>query len=209
VQVLIHLIRHGETASNAERVFQTPDVPLNERGRRQAQRLARRLREAPIERVLASDFVRAEMTAREVAAARGVPLELTPLLHERNFGDLRGTAYAALGRDPFAADYAPPGGETWDAFHARVDRAWEEIVRLASSLRGELAVVTHGLVCASIVRRRAVLPEPLASGSDSPALRFHNASVTLLRGPDPWLVETLGCIRHLDAAEEGEAATSL
>jgi probable phosphoglycerate mutase len=208
--VLIHLIRHGETASNAARVFQTPDVPLNERGRRQAQRLARRLREAPIARVLASDFVRAEMTAREVAAARDVPLELTPLLHERNFGDLRGTAYAALGRDPFAADYAPPGGETWDAFHARVDRAWDEIVRLASSLRGELAVVTHGLVCAAIVQRRAVLPAELGAGSHaSPPLRFHNASLTLLRGPDPWLVETLGCIRHLDAAEEGEAATSL
>ena len=39
----ILLVRHGETDGNASRVLQRADVPLNERGMRQAERLARRL----------------------------------------------------------------------------------------------------------------------------------------------------------------------
>ena len=39
----ILLVRHGETDSNAARILQRTDVPLNERGMRQAERLARRL----------------------------------------------------------------------------------------------------------------------------------------------------------------------
>src|SRR5437667_456679 len=39
----IYLIRHGETDANAARVVQLPTVPLSERGRDQATRLAARL----------------------------------------------------------------------------------------------------------------------------------------------------------------------
>ena len=36
----IYLVRHGETASNAARVVQTPEVPLSPRGEDQARRLS-------------------------------------------------------------------------------------------------------------------------------------------------------------------------
>ena len=39
----ILIVRHGETDGNAARILQRPDVPLNERGMRQAEQLARRL----------------------------------------------------------------------------------------------------------------------------------------------------------------------
>jgi len=39
----ILLVRHGETAGNAARILQRPDIPLNERGIRQAAQLAERL----------------------------------------------------------------------------------------------------------------------------------------------------------------------
>ncbi len=52
----IFIVRHGETASNAARVVQTPETPLNERGLEQTQRLARRLAEAGIARILSSDL---------------------------------------------------------------------------------------------------------------------------------------------------------
>ena len=39
----ILLVRHGETDGNAARILQRPDVPLNERGMRQAEQLAQRL----------------------------------------------------------------------------------------------------------------------------------------------------------------------
>jgi broad specificity phosphatase PhoE len=36
----ILVVRHGETDGNAARILQRPDVPLNERGMRQAEELA-------------------------------------------------------------------------------------------------------------------------------------------------------------------------
>jgi len=38
----ILVVRHGETDGNAARILQRPDVPLNERGLRQAEQLAQR-----------------------------------------------------------------------------------------------------------------------------------------------------------------------
>lgn len=208
----IHLVRHGQTAGNATRVLQTPETPLDETGLRQAERLGRRLAGERVAGILASDLSRAEMTARAVARATGAGLTLTELLHERNFGDLRGTAYADLPSDPFAPDFAPPGGETWQAFHRRVDRAWDEVVRVAAATPGDLVVVTHGLVCASIVQRCVTLPAELAGAPESPALRFRNTSVTLLAGPEPsWVVTLLGCVAHLEdlAEAKGPAPTGL
>jgi broad specificity phosphatase PhoE len=51
----------------------------------------------------------------------------------RNLGDARGTPYAELPVDIFGPDYAPPGGETWGEFHARVDRAWARTLREAAA----------------------------------------------------------------------------
>ena len=105
---MIFLVRHGETAGNASRVIQFPETALSPRGIAQAERLAERLALQGVARILASDYARAQMTALPVQRATGVPLELVPGLRERNFGDLRGTAYADLEVDPFAPGYTPP-----------------------------------------------------------------------------------------------------
>ena len=154
----IFLIRHGETLGNAARIVQRPEIPLSPRGVAQAERLAQRLERAGIARMLASDLTRAVMTAEHLRQVTGLPIELDPLLQERNFGDVRGTPYADLGFDLFAPDYAPPGGETWEVFHSRVDRAWARVQEAAAATDGHLAVVTHGLVCRSLAARHLVLP---------------------------------------------------
>ena len=51
----IFVVRHGETPGNAARVVQTPETPLSARGALQAERLARRLADAGIGHILASD----------------------------------------------------------------------------------------------------------------------------------------------------------
>src|SRR5579884_1613792 len=116
----ILLVRHGETDGNARRILQRPEVPLNERGLRQAALLAERLSADGFVHILCSDLLRARMTAAPLAARSGFAVEEHPLLQERNFGDLRGMPYAALSEDPFAADFVPPNGEDWPTFHARV-----------------------------------------------------------------------------------------
>lgn len=191
----ILLIRHGETVGNASRIVQTPDSPLSPRGLAQAERLGTRLAGAGLARILTSDLPRAAVTAELVRRVTGVPVDTEPLLQERNFGDVRGTPYAELGVDLFAPDFAPPGGESWDVFHARVDRAWELVRALASSVPGPLAVVTHGLVCRSLVARHLTLP----AGTVVPA-RWENTSLTVVEGPGPWHVRLLNCIAHLDTA---------
>jgi probable phosphoglycerate mutase len=193
VPVTIFLIRHGETLGNATRVVQRPDMPLSPRGVAQAQRLARRLAAAGITRIVASDLARAAMTAEHLRDATGVAVQSEPLLQERNFGDLRGRSYDEIGFDIFAPEYAPPSGESWDVFHARVDRAWAIVQDLAAGAGGHLAVVTHGLVCRSLAARHLVLPR----GQEVPA-RWENTSVTEVDGRAPWRVRLLNCVTHLD-----------
>lgn len=189
----IFLVRHGETVGNAARVVQHPDSPLSPRGVAQAERLARRLAGARIAHIVSSDFARAASTAHALQRVLGVPLSFEPLLQERSFGDIRGTPYTDLGFDMFAPDYAPPNGETWDAFHRRVDVAWARVQALAAATAGSLAVVTHGLVCRSLAERHLVL----AAGVIVP-LKWENTSLTVCEGPAPWRVGLLNCVAHLD-----------
>lgn len=196
----IYLVRHGETASNAARVVQLPEVPLSERGREQAACIARRLAAAGVTRILASDLRRAAETAEEIAAQTGVPVEPEPLLRERDFGDVRGTPYAELGFDLFAPDFAPPRGETWEAFRQRVDAAWERVRRAAAETQGHLVAVTHGLVCRSIAERHLELPR----GSTVP-VAWANTALTIVERDPPFAVSLLHCIAHLD--EKAAAAS--
>jgi broad specificity phosphatase PhoE len=195
----ILLVRHGETDGNAARVLQRPDVPLNDRGLRQAEQLARRLSALGFARILCSDLLRARMTAAPLAARSGVAIEESPLLQERNFGDLRGMAYAALSEDPFGPDVRPPNGEDWSTFHARVADAFAFIVSRRRRVNGTLVVVTHGLVCRALVERHALLPEGMAVPE-----RFDNASITVIHEDAPHRVSLLNCTAHLMTSLEAD-----
>ena len=202
---MILLIRHGETALNAARVIQTPDTPLHARGIAQAERLARRLRELGVARILSSDLPRALMTAEPIAAAfAGVEIERTALLQERNFGDIRGTPYASIGRDIFARDYVPPGGESWDEFDARVRAAWALVVETARATEGNLAVVTHGLVCRSMADQLLGLP-----AGQPPPLRWGNTSLTLCSAEPPHSVTLLNCTAHLESEDDSSLPSGM
>jgi probable phosphoglycerate mutase len=198
--VRIYLIRHGETELNAARILQPPGTPLSERGLAQAERLAERLARAGLVRILVSDLRRAEMTAEVIGRRSGAPIARDPELAERNFGALRGRPYAELGLDPFAPGYEPPEGESWEVFHARVDRAFERMNAAARAAAGPIAVVTHGLVCHSLVSRRATL----APGLSLAGRGWRNTSLTVLeaRGAG-WAVTLLDDVSHLGEEDRG------
>jgi broad specificity phosphatase PhoE len=201
----IYLIRHGETPGNAGRVVQTADTPLSRRGLLQARRLAERLaaERTSIARILASDLVRAAMTAEPLREALDAPLEFEPLLQERNFGEIRGTPYAELEVDIFAAGFAPPGGETWKTFDARVDRAWRRVTAVARATPGHLAVVTHGLVCFSLATRHLALPP----GAE-PQRGFANTALTIAQAEPPHAVMLFNCTAHLEGEDAGGGSTT-
>jgi len=93
----------------------------------------------------------------------------------------------------FAPGYAPPNGETWEVFHARVDRAWALVRERVATVDEHLAVVTHGLVCRSLAARHLTLPD----GQAAPE-RWENTALTIIDERAPWRVRLLNCIAHLD-----------
>lgn len=191
--VSIILVRHGETALNAARVIQPADTPLSPRGLGQAEALARRLAGLSPAAILSSDLPRAAQTAQAVAQATGLRVDTTPLLHERNFGALRGQAYDSLGYDPIHDEKAPPEGESMAQFRERVAAAFARMLALRAALAGPLVVVSHGLVIRVLLERHLRLPE----GSEPPQ-RLANTSVTIFAPEAPWLASLVNCAAHLE-----------
>lgn len=148
----VYLIRHGETVWNAEMKFQGhKDVPLSDKGVKQARSLADRLQEQEIAAVYASDLGRAVQTARELALPRGLEINTMPALRELNFGDWEGLTFKEIKKshhsllqewwaNPLATRI--PGGECLSDLVARVTGAIKEII--AFNNNKQVAVVCHG-----------------------------------------------------------------
>ncbi len=202
VTMSILLIRHGETALNAARIVQHPETPLSKRGMSQARRLAERLAEFPIAAIVSSDYRRAHMTAEAIAAVTGLAIAIQESLRERNFGDARGVAHADLGVDLYAPDFHPRGGESWSMFHERVALAWEAVAERAASTEGDLVVVSHALVCRSLVENHLTLGENM----DATVPRWPNTALTVTEDRAPWRVSVLACGAHLDGHVADDSA---
>lgn len=207
----ILLIRHGETPGNRDRIIQFPDTPLSDRGLEQAAQLGQRMAPEPIGEIWVSDHTRAHQTAQAVERTTGAPLRIIEDLAERSLGALRGTPYSELDFDPFAPDYVPPEGESWEAFHARVDRVWTQIEahwldRFANRAEPtHFAVVTHGLVLRSLFERILLGEAGLAAhANEAGQVSIANTAVSIIE-PSPTAggalehrVELLACVAHLD-----------
>ena len=146
------LLRHGQTDFNRELRFQGHvDAPLNATGHAQANRLAGRLADEAIDFVVSSDLQRARDTAAPLLALRTLPNRLDPSWREQAFGTLEGLVVSEAQQQHPAlwnawtrhdADTAPPGGESYRAFHTRVLAALQTLAAAHSGAR--IAVFTHG-----------------------------------------------------------------
>ena len=160
------LIRHGETDWNQEGRWQgQADVPLNEAGRRQAERISELLEECPIEAVYSSDLQRACETARVLAAEKGLPLVVDERLREIHQGDWQGlkvseieASYGRLfkERNSDLLNVAPPGGETATLVKQRMLAAICDI--LAQHTGKTVAIFSHGFSLAVLRAHYLDLP---------------------------------------------------
>ncbi|HEX8612913.1 MAG TPA: histidine phosphatase family protein [Telluria sp.] len=189
----IILIRHGETAWNAERRLQGHiDIALNDEGLRQAAATADALVGERIDLVVSSDLQRAAQTADAVARTRAMALvhgavQRDPLLRERCFGGFEGLLYAEI-EQRFPAEFAawqareidapmPSGARAAETFRQFYQRAVSAIIKWGDAHPGRtLALVAHGgvLECAY----RAALGLSLETPRDFPVL---NASINRFR----------------------------
>jgi broad specificity phosphatase PhoE len=156
----IVLVRHGETAWNAERRYQSrTDLPLNERGEAQARTLAERLRGAPLDRAFCSPMVRTRQTIAAVMAAGHPSLEVIEdaRLREIDHGPFEGRTPAELLASPMADAYRrwhrderpefPEGTETQADASARICAFYADVAELA----GTTLVVSHGSILRLLV----------------------------------------------------------
>lgn len=157
------LVRHGETAWNAERRIQGQlDVPLSTTGHAQARAAANALAREDFSAIYSSDLARALHTAEASAHLLKLPIRKEVALRERHYGVLQTLTYAEFERchpNAYARFLAreeafalPGGGESLRRFADRVNRCLDEVV--SAHPGGQVLVFTHGGVL-DIVHRRA------------------------------------------------------
>ena len=138
MKATIWLARHGETPWAVEdRYNGWGDIPLTERGRDQARRLAARLRDAPLVAVYCSSLKRCVETATICAGPHGLVPIPRQAFEEVDYGEWDGMLrqeimdrypdlYAAWTADP--ATVLPPQGESGLCALARASLALRQIV---------------------------------------------------------------------------------
>jgi probable phosphoglycerate mutase len=100
---LIILVRHGQTDENVSgKISGQGPVPLNARGRQQAEATAEVLTDLGVSRILTSPVVRARQTADIVAERLQVGTENSQDLREVEYGDWEGKHFSAIRSHPVA-----------------------------------------------------------------------------------------------------------
>ena len=171
-------IRHGETAWTRERRFSgARDIPLTERGLRQAEAVAQALTGERISAIYASPLERARGCAEIIARPHGLPVRVEPAFREMAFGEWEGLTRHELetGSAPMMQTWrttperaTPPGGERLTDVAARVGKALQQV--RDSHPEGAVVLVSHAIVLRLLVLDALGLgPERLWSLDASPA----------------------------------------
>jgi broad specificity phosphatase PhoE len=180
----LHLVRHGESAWNAQGRLQgqVMAVPLTELGRRQAAALAEQVAAlGGVGTVLSSDQARAWQTAVMIGERLGIRPRATPLLRERALGGLAGQQVAEP--DPRRPDAE---GEPLAELVARAGSVRQLLAEVAGAAEdcgaGDIVVVTHGTFLAVLL---AVLDDQPLEQMRWPARIPHAQLLTRRMSRDP------------------------
>lgn len=183
----IYLLRHGEVSYFDERGQPYPQdsVPLNPRGKAQANAAAEALREAPIDRIIHTGMPRTRETAEIVARYHPASIQVCEALREITPGPFarapQGPAFESYFTRAFSSgvtrDACFLSGETFGQFQDRVLPAFRDIV-LSQGWK-HLLLVAHGGT------NRMILLHALQTGLESMSFMEQEA----------------GCINVLDLHE--------
>ena len=200
----ICLVRHGETAWNAEgRVQGQTDIPLSAVGHAQARAAASILARHDFSAIYSSDLLRVRQTAEPAAQRLALPVMLEPHLRERHYGIFECLLYTEV-RERFPEHYArfrdkDPEFDfgTGESLRAFFDRALGAMGRIAEAHRGEQVLVfTHGGVLDMVYRHIHVLGLSAAREFGVP-----NAGLNWVAcADDCWSMESWADIAHLKDA---------
>ena len=147
----LDMMRHGETAWNAEnRIQGSTDITLNEKGREQARQAAINLKEIHFDVIYTSLLSRAKETGLAVAALQeNCQVFHEACLNENDFGEFEGKdrcseEYQAEKRKCFKRY---PGGESFLDVAARVYPFVKSLVEDPALQDKTVLIVSHGGIC--------------------------------------------------------------
>ena len=147
---LLTLVRHGQTAANAQNLLQGHiNHPLDEVGLAQVSLLGGALQKiSPVSRVVASPLLRAQQTAQAISQglSQQIEVETDPRWIELNYGDFDGQPVSSVSPEQWATwrtdeHFRPPQGETLAELSVRVHDAIDAL--LADSVSAHIVVVSH------------------------------------------------------------------
>jgi probable phosphoglycerate mutase len=152
----VYLARHGETAwTISGQHTGLSDIPLTERGERNARSLGERLKGLTFARVLTSPLQRARRTCE--LAGFGKAAVIDPDLIEFNYGAYEGRTSKEIHQE--RPDWnlfrdGCPGGETLDAVGSRAHR----VIARIRAVNGDVIVFAHSHILRFLAARWLGLP---------------------------------------------------
>ncbi|NOK64237.1 MAG: Broad specificity phosphatase PhoE [Chloroflexi bacterium AL-W] len=205
---IFYLIRHGETEWNVTGRWQGHmDIPLNDVGLAQAQRVAERLREENMhfDVLYSSDLQRAWMTAQTIGTALDIEPQPQQALREIDLGTWGGRTRAeiqesdpeTLARIDAGEDLPRGGAERITDLRARVVSAVEQI---ATQHRGEtIGLVAHGGTIRSLLAHATQgTPQALGWGQ-----HIGNTAISVvIRTAAGWDVSVINDMAHLNGTDQ-------
>lgn len=207
----VTLLRHGESIGNAEMRWQgQKDYELTNRGRAQAQALAKRWKQEQVkfDAVISSPLSRAKETAEIIASALDLPIEFDPLWMERDNGQFSGLTGHEVKHNfvhpEFHNPYDPVGvdGEgDWELFL----RAGQVLNNLLKREPARYLIVSHGGLL-NLVMHAVVGITPQANNAGL-RFRFSNtafAKLTYYPHQHRWMIDALNDHIHAQDAESEE-----
>lgn len=188
-----YFIRHGQSAANAAgQPAGRHDSPLTPAGVAEARRVAAHvagMSPRPA-RMIVTGLSRADMTGAIINEALRLPVETRPVFQEQHYGALQGQdkedIHARHGPHWFMA---PPGGEAFTDFQARVVTALHGL--LSEAEQGLPLIVGHGGMMTALGRHYGVN----LRGTKNCAVYFFEAQAPPV--PLPW------ALYSLDICEDG------
>ncbi len=146
----LFFVRHGETDDNVNLLLSTEVVtPLNEEGKKQAQKIGSFLKKESFDIAYTSDMIRAQQTANEILKHhKGVEVNVTKKLRERHGGVFSGKPIndydVALEENGSSfLDFKPEGGESMQETNERVKEFYHYLIDNHSD--ENILIVGHGM----------------------------------------------------------------
>ncbi|MDO5712909.1 MAG: histidine phosphatase family protein [Tissierellia bacterium] len=174
----IYLVRHGETTWNQEERLQGwLNSPLSKKGKKDAEKLSKSLKNIPFDLAYSSDQGRAIDTAKIILEDRDIPIIKKVQLRELALGPWEGMTFTEVqekDKDRFGIYFTDPSAHSLpntEDYHDLLRRIHLFLEELKKRKEEHILIVSHGVTIQGIINTIEGRPlkkfweEPLVSGA--------------------------------------------